>query len=128
MTISCLIVDDNRPFLEAARTLLEREGLTVAGVATTSIEALRQAETLRPDIVLVDIALGEENGFDLARQLVQDGVGAESTVVLISTRAEEDVADQLTESPAAGFLSKTALSAAAILQIVDGRASARRGK
>jgi CheY-like chemotaxis protein len=128
MTISCLIVDDNRPFLEAARTLLEREGLTVAGVATTSIEALRQAETLRPDIVLVDIALGEENGFDLARQLVQDGVGAESTVVLISTRAEEDVADQLTESPAAGFLSKTALSAAAILQIVDGGASARRGK
>jgi len=128
MTISCLIVDDNRPFLEAARTLLEREGLTVAGVATTSIEALRQAETLRPDIVLVDIALGEENGFDLARQLVQDGVGAESTVVLISTRAEEDVADQLTETPAAGFLSKTALSAAAILQIVDGGASARRGK
>ena len=128
MTISCLIVDDNRPFLEAARTLLEREGLTVAGVATTSIEALRQAETLRPDIVLVDIALGEENGFDLARQLVQDGVGAESTVVLISTRAEEDVADQLTESPAAGFLSKTALSAAAILQIVDSGASARRGK
>ena len=128
MTISCLIVDDNRPFLEAARTLLEREGLTVAGVATTSIQALRQAETLRPDIVLVDIALGEENGFDLARQLVQDGVGAESTVVLISTRTEEDVADQLTESPAAGFLSKTALSAAAILQIVDGGASARRGK
>ena len=127
MPISCLIVDDNRPFLEAARTLLEREGLTVAGVATTSIEALRQAETLRPDVVLVDIALGEENGFDLARQLVQDGVGAESTVVLISTRAEEDVADQLTESPAAGFLSKTALSAAAILQIVDGGASARRG-
>ena len=128
MPISCLIVDDNRPFLEAARTLLEREGLTVAGVATTSSEALRQAETLRPEVVLVDIALGEENGFDLARQLVQDGVGAESTVVLISTRAEEDVADQLTESPAAGFLSKTALSAAAILQIVDGGASARRGK
>ena len=128
MTISCLIVDDNRPFLEAARTLLEREGLTVAGVATTSSEALRQAETLRPDVVLVDIALGEENGFDLARQLVQDGVGAESTVVLISTRAEEDVADQLSESPAAGFLSKTALSAAAILEIVDGGASARLGK
>ena len=128
MPISCLIVDDNRPFLEAARTLLEREGLTVAGVATTSSEALRQAETLRPDVVLVDIALGEENGFDLALELAQDGVGAELTVVLISTRAEEDVADQLTESPAAGFLPKTALSAAAILQIVDGGASARRGK
>jgi DNA-binding NarL/FixJ family response regulator len=120
MRISCLIVDDNQPFLEAARILLEREGLTVAGVATTSSDALRQAEALRPDVVLVDIALGEENGFDLARELAQDGVGADLTVVLISTRAEEDVADQLIESPAAGFLSKTALSAAAIRQLVDG--------
>jgi CheY-like chemotaxis protein len=121
MRISCLIVDDNQPFLEAARILLEREGLTVAGVATTSSDALRQAEALRPDVVLVDIALGEENGFDLARELAQDGVGADLTVVLISTRAEEDVADQLIESPAAGFLSKTALSAAAIRHFVDGR-------
>jgi CheY-like chemotaxis protein len=126
MRISCLIVDDNQPFLEAARILLEREGLTVAGVATTSSDALRQAEALRPDVVLVDIALGEENGFDLARELAQDGVGADLTVVLISTRAEEDVADQLTESPAAGFLSKTALSAAAIRHLVDGGATARR--
>jgi CheY-like chemotaxis protein len=126
MRISCLIVDDNQPFLEAARILLEREGLTVAGVATTSSDALRQAEALRPDVVLVDIALGEENGFDLARELAQDGVGADLTVVLISTRAEEDVADQLIESPAAGFLSKTALSAAAIRHFVDGRATARR--
>jgi DNA-binding NarL/FixJ family response regulator len=126
MRISCLIVDDNQPFLEAARILLEREGLTVAGVATTSSDALRQAEALRPDVVLVDIALGEENGFDLARELVQDGVGADLTVVLISTRAEEDVADQLIESPAAGFLSKTALSAAAIRHLVDGGPTSRR--
>jgi DNA-binding NarL/FixJ family response regulator len=126
MRISCLIVDDNQPFLEAARILLEREGLTVAGVATTSSDALRQAEALRPDVVLVDIALGEENGFDLARELAQDGVGADLTVVLISTRAEEDVADQLIESPAAGFLSKTALSAAAIRHLVDGGPTSRR--
>jgi CheY-like chemotaxis protein len=126
MRISCLIVDDNQPFLEAARILLEREGLTVAGVATTSSDALRQAEALRPDVVLVDIALGEENGFDLARELAQDGVGADLTVVLISTRAEEDVADQLIESPAAGFLSKTALSAAAIRHFVDGSPTSRR--
>jgi DNA-binding response OmpR family regulator len=62
-----LIVDDNQSFLEAARVLLEREGLTVAGVALTSAEALREAETLRPDIVLVDISLGEESGFDHLR-------------------------------------------------------------
>ena len=72
MPIRCLIVDDNKSFLEAARVLLEREGLTVAGVASTGAEALRQAETLRPDVVLVDISLGDESGFDLARRLVED--------------------------------------------------------
>jgi len=120
MPIRCLIVDDSQPFLEAAQVLLEREGLNVAGLATTSSEAFRQAKTLRPDVVLVDISLGEENGFDLARRLVEDGAGVDATVVMISTRAVEDVADLLAESPAAGFLPKTELSAAAIRRIVDG--------
>jgi len=120
----CLIIDDNRPFLDAARVLLEREGLTVAGVATTTSEGVRQAETLRPDVVLVDIWLGEESGLDLARRLVMDGLGPEATVVLISTRAEEDVADLVADSPAAAFLSKAELSASAIRRIV----SARRGR
>ena len=118
---ACLIVDDNHSFLEAARVLLEREGLTVAGVATTSAEALRQAETLRPDVVLVDISLGEESGFDLVQRLVEDDLADEATVILISTHAEEDVADLIAASPAAGFLPKAELSATAIRRIVDGR-------
>jgi DNA-binding NarL/FixJ family response regulator len=119
--IRLLIVDDNQSFLDAARVLLEREGLTVAGVASTSAEALREAETLRPDIVLVDISLGEESGFDLARRLVDDELGDEAAVVLISTHAEEDVSDLIAASPVAGFLPKAELSASAIRRIVDGR-------
>ena len=121
MPIRLLIVDDNKPFLEAARMLLEREGLTVAGVACTGAEALRQAEALRSDVVLVDISLGEESGFDLARRLVEDDRGDETPVVLISTRAEEDVAELIAASPAAGFVAKAELSASAIRRIVDGR-------
>jgi DNA-binding NarL/FixJ family response regulator len=120
MPIRCLIVDDNEPFLEAARVLLEREGLSIAGVATTSAEACRQAEALRPDVVLVDISLGEENGLDLARRLVEDGLGPDATVILISTHSEEEVADLIAESPAAGFVPKAELSASAILRLVDG--------
>ena len=123
MPIRSLIVDDNRSFLEAARVLLEREGLTVADVATTGDEALRKAETLRPDVVLVDVSLGEESGFDLVRRLVDDDLGNEAVVVLISTLAETDIADLIAESPAAGFLAKEDLSASAIRRIVDGRSS-----
>ena len=119
MAVRCLIVDDNRGFLEAARTLLEREGLTVAGVARTSADALLQAETLRPNVVLVDVSLGDESGFELARRLVADHARGAS-VILISTRSEADLADAIAQSPAAGFLSKSALSAEAIRGLLDG--------
>jgi DNA-binding NarL/FixJ family response regulator len=108
--IRCLIVDDNRPFLDAARLLLEREGVAVVGVATTSAEALRLEEELRPDVVLVDIRLGDESGFDLARRL-------SSTGILISTHAESEYAEEIAASPAAGFIPKTRLSASAVLRL-----------
>jgi DNA-binding NarL/FixJ family response regulator len=123
MPMRCLIVDDNQSFLDAARVLLEREGLAVAGVASTGDEALRHVETLRPDVVLVDISLGKESGLDLARRLAEGRLGSEPAVVLISTRAEADVADLIAASPSAGFLPKAELSASAIRRIVDGRVS-----
>ena len=63
----CLLVDDNGTFLEAARGILGRQGVTVAGTASCTAEALRQGIVLRPDVAIVDIGLGAESGFDLAR-------------------------------------------------------------
>jgi CheY-like chemotaxis protein len=116
-----LIVDDSRSFLEAARALLEREGLTVAAVATSGAEALRCVEAYRPDVVLVDISLGEESGLDLARRLVEQGQNHGPTVILISTHGESEFADLIAASPAAGFLPKEDLSAGAIHRIAVGR-------
>jgi DNA-binding response OmpR family regulator len=56
--------------LPAGGSNTQREGFTVAGVATASADALRQTETLQPDVVLVDVVLGDESGW-LAR-LVAD--------------------------------------------------------
>ena len=121
MAFRVLIVDDNRQFLEAARDLLEREGLRVVGVAATSAEALQRAAELRPEVVLVDIRLGGESGFDLARRLA--GQGEDPAVILISTYAEADFLDLIAESPARGFLPKPGLSADAIRRIVGDPAS-----
>jgi CheY-like chemotaxis protein len=122
MAFSVLIVDDNESFLDAARVLLEREGLDVIAVASTSAEALRREEDDRPDVVLVDIMLAQESGFELARRLNADGRDSTSEVILVSTHAEEDFADLIAASPAAGFLPKSELSAGAIRRILDGRA------
>jgi DNA-binding NarL/FixJ family response regulator len=116
--VRCLLVDDNSAFIETARLLLAREGMVVAGSASSIGEALRQASALRPDVVLVDIALGDENGFDLARRLATSGTGPGMAVIMISTRAGADYADLVADSPAAGFLPKDELSAAAIRRIL----------
>jgi DNA-binding NarL/FixJ family response regulator len=121
--VRALIVDDSQSFLGAARVLLEREGLSIAGLASTGAEALRQAETLRPDVILVDVFLGAESGLELARRLVADSRSDGATVILISSHAEADLADLIAGSPAAGFLPKTELSAHAIRRIVDGRSA-----
>jgi len=124
MPLRCQLVDDNEAFLEAASVLLEREGLTVVGVASSIAEALRQARALRPDVILVDIGLGDESGFDLAQLLAQDGQGGQggqgvgADVILISARAETDYTDMIAESPAVGFLAKSELSARGIGRIL----------
>jgi CheY-like chemotaxis protein len=118
MPLRCLLVDDNDAFLETARDLLEREGMQVAGVASNIAGALRQVRTLRPDVILVDIGLGDESGFELARLLAADGQGGRAGVILISAQAETDYTDLIAESPAAGFLPKPELSAQRIGQIL----------
>ena len=118
MPLRCLIVDDSPAFLEAARVLLERQGVAVVGLVSTGAEAVEQAVNLRPDVTLVDIDLGGESGFDLARRLHAEADSAASTVILISSHAEEDFTELIAASPARGFLSKVALSARAIRDLL----------
>jgi CheY-like chemotaxis protein len=125
--LRCLIVDDSARFLDAARALLERQGVTVVGVASSSAEALQRAEELRPDVTLLDIDLGGESGLELARRLHGRPGPPPAPVILISTHAEQDYAELITASPAIGFLSKTALSAAAIRDLLAARGDGHGG-
>jgi two-component system, NarL family, nitrate/nitrite response regulator NarL len=118
--LRCLLVDDSQEFLASASRLLESQGVEIVGRASSGREAVRLADALRPDVVLVDVQLGEEDGLEVARQL---NAGARSTlVVLISTHSREDeLAELIADSPAIGFLPKTALSAAAIAGLLGQR-------
>ena len=120
MALRCLIIDDNQSFLNAARVLLEREGLVVAGAASGSDEALRQIAGLHPDVVLLDIFLGEESGLDLAERVSETYPDARPTVILISTHSRSDVAGLINSNTADGFVPKPELSAAAVRAVVDG--------
>jgi CheY-like chemotaxis protein len=121
MALRCFIVDDSSHFLDAAQSLLEREGFALVGVASTPAEALRRVEDVKPDVVLIDVDLGNESGFDLARRFQSETSLDRSKVILISTYAEEDLRDLITAAPVAAFLSKSRLSAQAIRQILGER-------
>jgi DNA-binding NarL/FixJ family response regulator len=124
--LRCLIVDDNAQFLEAATDLLRRGGINVVGVAQTVADAMRKAGELHPDVTLVDIDLGEESGFELARMLATAPNLVPSQVVLTSAYDEMDFADLIAASPAVGFLSKSELSGRALLEAVNGDGGERQ--
>ncbi len=92
--------------------------MTVVAVAGSSVEALERVDEHRPDVTLVDVDLGRESGFDLARRLADRSSPDPSPVVLISTYAEQDLRDLIDESPALGFLSKSDLSGRAIHRLL----------
>ena len=131
MTLRCLIVDDNAAFLSAACELLTRQGMRVVGLASTGSEAVQQADELRPDVALVDIDLGGESGFDVARLLAEASHLEPVPVVLISSYAERDFIDMIAASSARGFVSKSDLSQRAIADALgddmNGATSERRG-
>ena len=113
MPLTCLIVDDSLPFLEAALQLLADDGVAVVGVAATSDQAVNQALALAPDVVLVDIDLGTESGFEVAQRLAGLPQGG-PPVVLISAESGSELAELVDASGALGFVSKTDLSGDAI--------------
>jgi DNA-binding NarL/FixJ family response regulator len=120
----CLIVDDNPGYLREARDLLQRQGMSVVGVASNSADAMVIAASDRPDVALVDVDLGAESGLDAARALAMSDEPV--AVILISAYAEKDLRELLEESPAIGFLPKSVVSRAAIDDLLGERDENRR--
>jgi DNA-binding NarL/FixJ family response regulator len=108
MTIRCVIVDDSERFRAGARRLLTAQGIAVVADAANSRQALQAVREQAPDVVLVDVGLGEESGFDLADRI--DAI----PVIMVSAFSADEIADLLADSRAIGFLPKEHLSAAAI--------------
>ena len=115
--LTCLIVDDSPPFLEAARQLLADDGVTVVGFAATADEAVNKTLALAPDVALVDVDLGTESGLDVARRLAGLPRGG-PPVVLISAESGNELAELVDASGALGFVSKTDLSGDAIRKLL----------
>lgn len=117
-SLRCLIVDDSPRFGVEVSGLLEHQGMSVVGVAPSGDEAVRLAEALRPDLALVDISLGEESGFDVAKRLVEGANAEPPAIIFVSAYGEREFSSRLAASPARGFIAKTEVSAERIRQLL----------
>jgi DNA-binding NarL/FixJ family response regulator len=83
-----LLVDDHPAFREGIRTLLAGvDDLRVIGEAADGVEAIRVADELQPDVVLLDLHMPGMNGIDVTRQMVQT---SPHIAVLVLTMFEDD--------------------------------------
>jgi DNA-binding NarL/FixJ family response regulator len=110
MSARVLIVDDQCAFREVARGVLEHRGYTVVGEAGDAIAAVDAATRLQPDAVLLDVRLGEDDGFAVARALAR--ACPRAAILLISSDDYRHHTERVKASGAQGFVLKSQLAVA----------------
>ena len=112
-----LIVDDHPSFRGTARALLESEGFEVVGEAADGASAIEAADSLRPDVMLLDVYLPDIDGFKVAAALTENGLAP--AIVMTSSRDARDFGPLVAQSGARGFIPKAELSGATLSALLE---------
>jgi two-component system response regulator NreC len=119
--IKLLIADDHTILRQGLRRILEAEpDMSVVGEASTGIDAVRRAKQLKPDVVIMDISMPEQDGIESMRQIVKT---LASRVLILSVHLEHHVIAEAVSAGAAGYLAKDSVDQeliSAIRTIVHG--------
>lgn len=83
-----LIVDDSPTELHLFQKMLDKNGFTTL-VADSGEDGLRQAQSSRPDCILMDVVMPGMNGFQATRKLTQDPATAGIPVIMVTTKDQE---------------------------------------
>lgn len=100
-----LLADDNPLFCDGMASLLsQRDDIVVVGVARTAVEAVRKATVLRPDVILMELALPLGGGIEATRQILRERPG-QPVCILTSSEREDDLFEAI-RAGARGYLVK----------------------
>lgn len=113
--VKLLLVDDHKIMRDGLRALLEREGFTVAGEAGDGREALEVAETLRPDLAIMDISMPGLNGVEATRRLTVKH--PDTKVIGLSVNADRRYVTAMFDAGASGYLLKNSAVQELVLAI-----------
>jgi DNA-binding NarL/FixJ family response regulator len=117
-SIRVLIADDHRLFAQALEAILATDDrIEVAGHARDGREAVELAQTLQPDVILMDIAMPIMDGFQATKQILSVRPGT-CVLMLTGSNSRSDV-DRARKSGAAGYVTKDRIAAELIDAIVE---------
>jgi len=102
--IRVLVVDDHPMVLEGLRSMLDDEGIQVVGEAASAAEAVREAERLGPDVLLLDVELPDRDGLAILPEIKR--AAPRVSVLVVTMHAEPALVRRAIEAGAAGYLLK----------------------
>lgn len=121
--VRVLIVDDHEVVRVGLRTLLSRgESITVIGEASTVAEAIERTRELMPDVVLLDVRLGEGSGFEACREIQK--LDRDVRVLILTSFADDNIVVEAISAGADGYLLKEAnreVLVDAIMKVASGQ-------
>jgi DNA-binding NarL/FixJ family response regulator len=121
--IKVLIADDHAILRDGLRKLLaEEQDLEVVGEARDGHDALKKAEELKPDVILLDVAMPGLNGIAVAKRLKSAAPNAR--ILILTMHQEEEYVYETLRAGAAGYILKDAASD----ELVGAIRAARRGE
>ncbi len=105
-TIRILVVDDFEPWRTVIRRILGRRNcVQIVGEACDGLEAVQKARNLKPDLILLDIAMPRLNGVEAARQIRE--VVADSKILFVSQECSPEIAQETVKEGAQGYVIKS---------------------
>ena len=117
MPLRVLLADDHAMFLQGLRSLLERDGIEVAGEALDGREAVRLAGQLSPDVAVLDLSMPLLNGLDAAREIRK--VSPDTKLIILTRHTEEQYVIEALRAGVNGYLLKTKAAAVLVQAIKD---------
>lgn len=108
MPIRVLLADDHAIVREGVRSVLEREGLQVAGEASNGYELLTLAQKLEAEVAIIDVSMPVLNGIDAARELRK--ISPKTKIILLTRHDEDQYVTEALHAGVKGYLLKSQVS------------------
>jgi two-component system response regulator NreC len=120
--VRILLADDHQVLRSGLRALLNMEpDFEVVGEASNGIEAVKLAETLRPDIIVMDVSMPEMDGLKAAEEI--QSLGLQAKIVMLTVHADEQYLFQTLKAGASGYVHKSSADS----ELIDAIRTANRG-